>query len=134
MMAIGDSERRHQALQRLKDTVASLDASTSSGRDRPAEQFRLLNQLRAAVRNAEEVLDQLEHHVRGPLTVVKGRAQLLRRQARAAPRPDQQLISGLDEIDSAVDRIVLQLDRLLREPNAFDHADASVHEGPSAQG
>jgi nitrogen-specific signal transduction histidine kinase len=131
MMALGESERRHQALRGLKDAVASLDASTMSARELPEEQARRLNRLRAAVRNTEAVLELLEHHIRGPLTVVKGRAQLLRRQAAGVPQPDHQLIAGLDEIDSAVDRIVLHLDRLLHDPNAFDQADTSVQEGHS---
>src|SRR5687768_7969319 len=72
MMASGETDRRRQqAILDLKEAVGSLNASTRHVRDSMAEQERLLNQFRAAIRNADELLQLLEHHVRGPLTVVK---------------------------------------------------------------
>jgi signal transduction histidine kinase len=128
MAPVEDDPRRRQALAGLKEAVGTLDTSTAQVRASIEEQERLLERFRAAVKLADELLELLEHHVRGPLTVIKGRAQLLRRQAVEAPQPDLRIISGLNEIDTAVDRIVLQLDRLLRDPLKIDQVGRSGQE------
>lgn len=55
----------------------------------------------------------LIRQLRNALTVIKGRAQRLRRQALASGHPDRGLLRELDEIDRAVDRLVRLLDRQL---------------------
>jgi nitrogen-specific signal transduction histidine kinase len=117
MIATAGDPGKREALDRLRASVERFAAASASLRETADENDRLLSECRAAVRLVEDLLLLLEHHVRGPLTVVKGRAQLLQRQARAAPQPDVQLIAGLAEIDTAVNRIVAHLDRLLDEPD-----------------
>lgn len=116
MPRIGGDPHQREALARLRDAVEALAAANASIRESAEEHERLLGEFRVAVRLAEDLLLLLEHHVRGPLTVVKGRAQLLRRHALDAPQPDLRLIAGLGEIDASVERIVAQLDRLLASP------------------
>lgn len=116
MTGIGDDALRRKAFERLRRAVADLDGASASGHFSAAEHAHLLEEFREAVRLADDLLMVLEHQVRGPLTVVKGRAQMLRRQQLAAPQPDLRLIAGLNEIDGAVDRIVAQLNRLLNPP------------------
>lgn len=125
MVTLGEEPRRREALASLRKAVEDLAASTSSNRATIEEQERLLADCRTAISLAEELLLLLEHNVRGPLTVVKGRAQLLRRRALVSPRPDLRLIAGLNEIDAAVDRLVARLDRLL-EPRRSDAAEGTA--------
>lgn len=125
MVTLGEDPRRREALASLRKAVGDLAASTASNRATIEEQERLLADCQAAISLAEELLLLLEHNVRGPLTVVKGRAQLLRRRALVSARPDLRLIAGLSEIDAAVDRLVAELNRLL-EPRPSDAADGAA--------
>ena len=126
MVTHGDDWRRSEALASLRKAVADLAASLASNRATIDEQERLLADCQIAVSLAEELLLLLDHEVRGPLTVVKGRAQLLRRQALVGSQPSLRLIAGLTEIDAAVDRLVARLDRLLQpQPGGATNADVS---------
>jgi signal transduction histidine kinase len=118
MSSLRPDPRRRQALDRLHLAVQALADANASHWASAEEHERLLGEFRAAVDLAEDLLLLLEHQVRGPLTIVKGRAQLLRRHALGAPRPDVRLIAGLTEIDAAVGRIVAQLELLLDGPPA----------------
>jgi nitrogen-specific signal transduction histidine kinase len=125
MVTIGDDPRRREAFAKLRKAVEELAASTASSRATIDAQERLLADCQSAIRLAEELLLLLEHSVRGPLTVVKGRAQLLRRKELASARPDLRLLAGLNEIDAAVDRLVAHLDLLLG-PNFGDATDTTA--------
>jgi nitrogen-specific signal transduction histidine kinase len=125
MVTLGEDQRRSEALANLRKAVGDLAASTASNRATLDEQERLLSDCQIAIKLAEDLLLELEHNVRGPLTVVKGRAQLLRRRALASPQPNFRLIAGLNEIDASVDRLVIQLDRLL-QPRPGDAADSTA--------
>jgi signal transduction histidine kinase len=48
---------------------------------------------------------RMAHGARQELTVIKGRAQLLRRRVLAARTPDLVVLRGLEAIDRAVDRL-----------------------------
>lgn len=113
MTTTGGDSHRPEALARLWQAMAVLDSTLRSNSTSAGSQSGPIAEFREAIRLADELLAQLEHHVRGPLTVVKGRAQMMRRRQLAAAQPDLRLISGLNEVDAAVDRIVAEFDRLL---------------------
>ena len=122
MTTTEDDPHRREAMDRLRAAVEALAGASAATRQSAEEREGLLAEFRATIRLIEDLFLLLEHHVRGPLTVVKGRAQLLRRHALSAPQPDVRLIAGLNEIDVAVERMVAQLDQLLgpRAPSAGD--------------
>ena len=123
MSTSGDDLHRREALGRLRAAVEALAGASASARFRTEEQERLLAEFRATIQLIDGLLLILEHQVRGPLTVVKGRAQLLRRHALSAPQPDVRLIAGLNEIDVAVGRVVANLDHALGSGwSSTDHA------------
>jgi signal transduction histidine kinase len=67
----------------------------------------------------------LGHDTRVVLTVIKGRAQLLRRQALATDAPDLPVIRSMDEIERAVAR----LHRLLNDQLAASAARSPTETG-----
>lgn len=97
------------ALARLRDVlddgpglpVGRQDsAADGSARDSTAD-----DEVREAAATAEIAIRRLVHAARQDMTVIKGRAQLLRRRVMAARTADLVLLRGLDEIDHAVDRL-----------------------------
>jgi signal transduction histidine kinase len=78
--------------------------------ERP-EDIEIRRRMRAAAAHGDGAMRRLVHAARQDLTVIKGRAQLLRRRALAAHPADLVLVRGMEEIDRAVDR----LERLLAE-------------------
>jgi signal transduction histidine kinase len=99
----------HRAASRL----ATLDPPNSAGADDPApaaerdprEWDRLLRACRNDLQATGAALDDVSREIRVGLTVIKGRAQLLRRQAFATGAPDRRLVHAVDEIDRAVGQI-----------------------------
>lgn len=107
------STPRRDAEQRLRQAIADLAGIETAQHGAVDEYERVLAEFRAAVRLADELLRTLEHDVRRPLAVIKGRAQLLRRHAVRETQPNAQLVRGLSEIDLAVDELVRRLGVLL---------------------
>jgi signal transduction histidine kinase len=77
----------------------------------PRDATQLLRELQRDLSEADATLEALAREIRIALTVIKGRAQLLRRQAFATGAPDRRLVRSVEEID----RAVVQIDRLLRD-------------------
>jgi signal transduction histidine kinase len=68
----------------------------------------------AAVRVREEFLSAAAHDLRGPLTAIKGLAQLLHRRAtRTDSEEARQLAEGLERIDVGVGKMQALIDELL---------------------
>lgn len=133
----GSVRRSAQAI--VQDAAARLDvladpAVAAGGESAPAEPATAGTRASAGNRDAgdlalllrdlwhdldetDALLDALAREVRVALTVIKGRAQLLRRQAFATGAPDHRLVRSAEEIDRAVIRIDRLLhDRLLAPP------------------
>jgi signal transduction histidine kinase len=117
-VAVARAERAGQMLERRVAQQRRGDEQVRRAKAEPGEAAatldrcvgddeRALVEFRAAL--AEEFLGGLHHEARGSLAVIKGRAQLLRRQAMRRSRPDAQLIDGLGLIDDAVARSVVRL-------------------------
>jgi hypothetical protein len=86
--------------QRPNSRPASEREQTSDG-----EFDQLARDLHRLLGETDGRLDRLGHDARVVLTVIKGRAQLLRRQALATGAPDLRVIRSMDEIERAVARL-----------------------------
>jgi hypothetical protein len=86
--------------QRPNSRPASEREQTSDG-----EFDQLARDLHQLLRETDERLDRLGHDARVVLTVINGRAQLLRRQALATGAPDLRVIRSMAEIERAVARL-----------------------------
>ena len=115
----GLAAERQTALGEVPAGLTDIDPEVWESRD---EAERILIHLRFALDLIEGLVSEFDHNARGPLTVIKGRAQLLRRRAIAMARPNTTLILGLSEIDAAVDQLVERLGGT--EPGVGDLAAA----------
>jgi len=84
---------------------AATPGRAETGGQDPLAHEPSLADVRAALAACEQALADLAHETRGQMTVIKGRAQLMRRRVLASERPDLVLVRGLEEIDQAVDRL-----------------------------
>jgi signal transduction histidine kinase len=93
-----NASRRHLAA--AADALGALDAAL---RQAEAQRARGLAELEAAVRQQEAFLASIAYELRNPLTVIKGQAQLLQRQARRTGAVDfDGMLRGLERIDAGV--------------------------------
>jgi len=107
------AKRRRAAEEQLHRALADLAHAEGALQGTIEEYEQVLDAFREAIRLSEALLRTLEHDVRGPLAVIKGRAQLLRRHAVQVRQPNAQLVRGLTEVDLAVDGLVRRLEALL---------------------
>lgn len=74
----------------------------------------LYRQAQDAIRLRDEFLSAAAHDLKTPLSVIKGTAQLLRRQRTRAEAPgEERFIEGLASIDATATQVAQQLDELL---------------------
>ncbi|HEU0115662.1 MAG TPA: hypothetical protein VFQ80_13340 [Thermomicrobiales bacterium] len=130
--ASGGSRSAQTIIHDVADRIAALraagppdiesNAGTSPGggerEDRPPagdaadrESSRLLSDAQRDLVETDALLGALTREIRVALTVIKGRAQLLRRQALSTGAPDPRLIRAVEEID----RAAVEIELLLRE-------------------
>lgn len=96
--------------ERSERLVAGMAATAATA----IENARLYEQVRQAVRFRDDFLASVAHDLKTPLTSIKGRAQLLRRQlAKVAPTGLGRLDEGLANIDATAAMMQDQLDELL---------------------
>jgi PAS domain S-box-containing protein len=74
---------------------------------------RLLAETQAAVRLRDEVLGAVSHDLKGPLSTIKGTAQLVQRRAAMDEAPPERLIEAMQRIDGAVVRMTSWIEELL---------------------
>jgi signal transduction histidine kinase len=106
-----DAAIRLDGLRGVERHFAAARGDPATTGDPSAEAAQIVDATRRDLREADAALDDLAREARIALTVIKGRAQLLRRQAFAAGAADLRLVRAVDEID----RAVTALDRLLRD-------------------
>jgi signal transduction histidine kinase len=126
--AARDQRVAHSSAWRLRESRSEpSNARRSSEREptRDAEFDQLARDLHQLLRETDGRLDRLGHDTRVVLTVIKGRAQLLRRQALATDAPDLPVIRSMDEIERAVAR----LHRLLNDQLAASAARSPTETG-----
>ncbi|HEX3721190.1 MAG TPA: GAF domain-containing sensor histidine kinase [Nitrolancea sp.] len=75
---------------------------------------RARDEAESAVRIRDQFLIAVAHDLRGPLTTIKGTAQLMQRQMtrKSATNPER-LIAEVENIDNTATRMALQIDELL---------------------
>jgi signal transduction histidine kinase/FixJ family two-component response regulator len=67
----------------------------------------------AAIQARDELMGLISHDLRNPLTVIRGHIQLLRRRAaRPAGLSTDELLSGLETIESSITGLATQIDEL----------------------
>jgi PAS domain S-box-containing protein len=74
---------------------------------------RLLGETQAAVRLRDEVLGAVSHDLKGPLSTIKGTAQLVQRRAASGSVTAERLIEAMQRIDGAVVRMTSWIEELL---------------------
>jgi hypothetical protein len=103
--------RRLDALHDARGPLSPASGEPAATGDADAEAARLLDGARRDLHDADGALNDLAREALIALTVIKGRAQLMRRQSLAAGAADVRLFRSIDEID----RAVTALDRLVRD-------------------
>lgn len=75
---------------------------------------RLLRRTEEAIRATEAFVASLSHDIKGPLTHIKGYAQLLRlRLGRPVPPANSEILTALAKIEGSATKIVAMIDELL---------------------
>jgi signal transduction histidine kinase len=74
---------------------------------------RLLAETQAAVRLRDEVLGAVSHDLKGPLSSIKGTAQLVQRRAASGSVAPERLLEAMQRIDGAVIRMTSWIEELL---------------------
>jgi signal transduction histidine kinase len=74
---------------------------------------RLLAETRAAVRLRDEVLGAVSHDLKGPLSTIKGTAQVLQRRVSVGNLSSERLLEAAQRIDAAATRMISWVEELL---------------------
>ncbi|GEM_PF-6743655 len=90
-----------------------------------------LKELQSAVREREELFTALSHDLKNPLTAIKGRADLLRREAQAPDLDTPRLLAGLAQIAATATRMTTLLDELLDAARLRSGEPLTLHSRPT---